>query len=95
MVLASAALAMATLATPASADEPPDLSQPHQHALLLHVNLEPFSYGTSVDLAGVRTLRTNTHMRRCTRAGLAQRRSGRDTWWSPTPAPSWRQPSAR
>jgi hypothetical protein len=77
-VLAGTALAVAALATPASADGSPDLSRPHQHALLLHVDLEPFSYGTCVDLAGARALRTNTHHEtvHTGKAGAALQRAG-------------------
>lgn len=58
---AGAALTVGLVAGPAAADGPPDLSQPHQHALLLDVNLEEFSYAKCVDLAGGKALRTNTH----------------------------------
>jgi hypothetical protein len=58
---AGAALTVGLAAGPAAADGPPDLSQPHQHALLLDVDLEEFSYAKCVDLAGGETLRTNTH----------------------------------
>jgi hypothetical protein len=77
-VLASTALAIATLATPTLADEAPDLSQPHQHALLLDVDLEPFSYSKCVDLAGARALRTNTHHEtvHTGEAGAALQRAG-------------------
>jgi hypothetical protein len=77
-LLASTVLAMAALATPASADGSPDLSQPHRHALLLHVEWEPFSYGACVDLAGARALRTNTHHEtvHTGNAGAAQQRAG-------------------
>jgi hypothetical protein len=77
-VLATAALALAALATPSLADGTPDLSRPHQHALLLHVELEPFSYGACVDLAGARALRTNTHHEtvHTGHAGAALQRAG-------------------
>jgi hypothetical protein len=77
-VLASAALALSALGTPALADGSPDLSQPHRHALLLHVEMEPFSYGGCVDLAGARALRTNIHHEtvHTGQAGTALQRAG-------------------
>jgi hypothetical protein len=77
-VMAAATLAVGMLATPAMADGSPDLSEPHRHALLLHVDLETFSYETCVDLAGGRTLRTNTHHEtvHTGRAGAALQRAG-------------------
>lgn len=77
-VLASTALAVGMLTTPALADGHPDLSKPHQHALLLDVDLEPFSYGRCVDLAGGRALRTNTHHETVHqgKAGAALQRAG-------------------
>jgi hypothetical protein len=71
-ILASTALAVGMLTTPGFAD------MPHEHALLLHVELEPFSYGKCVDLAGGRALRTNTHHEtlHTGRAGAALHRAG-------------------
>jgi hypothetical protein len=75
---AGVALAVGMLAAPAMADEGPDLTQPHHHALLLHVDLEVFSYRTCVDLAGGGTLRTNTHHEtvHTGRAGAALQQAG-------------------
>jgi hypothetical protein len=75
---AAAALAVTMLAAPAMADQGPDLSQPHRHALLLHVDLESFSYASCVDLAGGNKLRTNTHHEtlHTGRAGAALQRAG-------------------
>jgi hypothetical protein len=77
-VLVGAALALGMLTTPAVADGPPDLTKPHHHALLLHVDMETFSYGKCVDLAGGRTLRTNTHHEtvHTGHAGAALQRAG-------------------
>jgi hypothetical protein len=58
---AAVALAVGMLTAPVMANEGPDLTRPHHHALLLHVDLATFSYRTCVDLAGGGTLRTNTH----------------------------------
>jgi hypothetical protein len=58
---AGAALTVGLAAGPAAAEGTPDLSQPHQHALLLDVNLEVFSYSKCVDLAGGKALRNNNH----------------------------------
>jgi hypothetical protein len=75
---AAAALAVTMLAAPAMADQGPDLSQPHRHALLLHVDLEPFGYASCIDLAGGNELRTNIHHEtlHTGRAGAALQRAG-------------------
>jgi hypothetical protein len=77
-VLVGAALSLGMLTTPAVADGPPDLTKPHRHALLLDVDMATFSYGKCVDLAGGRTLRTNTHHEtvHTGHAGAALQRAG-------------------
>jgi hypothetical protein len=60
-VLAGATLAAGMLAAPAAASGP-DMSKPHPHALLLHVDMSNgFTYERCIDLAGGRALPRNNH----------------------------------